>query len=53
MKYLPGLSHDTKPLSCSTGNQSMVLLKSHLSIKRYPQYNKVRRLQTASAQFHL
>ena len=35
MKYLPGLSHDTKPLSCSTGNRAKVLLKGHLSIKRY------------------
>ena len=30
------LSHDTKPLSCSTGNKAKVLLKGHLSIKRYP-----------------
>ena len=35
------LSHDTKTLSCSTGNNAKVLLKGYLSIKRYPQYNKV------------
>ena len=27
-EYLPGLSHDTKPLSCSTGNRAKVLLKA-------------------------
>ena len=48
MKYLPGLSHDTKPLRCSTGNRAKVLLKGHPSIKRHPQYNKVSRL----LQFH-
>ena len=36
MKYLPGLSHDTKPLSCCTGNRAKVLLKGHLNIKRHP-----------------
>ena len=50
MKYLPGLSHDTKPLSCSIGNTAKVLLKGHLSIKGYPQYNKVSKL---FQQFHL
>ena len=35
MEYLPGLSHDTMPLSCSTGSRANVLLKGHLSIKRY------------------
>ena len=44
MKYLPGLSHDTKPLSWSTGNRAKVLLKGHLTIKHYPQYKKVSRL---------
>ena len=44
MKYLPGLSHDTKPLSCSTGGTEKVLLKGHLSIKRHTQYNKDSRL---------
>ena len=44
MKYLPGLSHDTNPLSCSTGNRAKVLLKCHLRIKGYPKYNKVSRL---------
>ena len=34
MKYLPGLSHDTKPLSCSSGNRA----------KHDPQYNEVGRL---------
>ena len=42
MKFLQGLSHDTKPLSCSTGNRAKVLLKCHLSIKCFLQYNKVR-----------
>ena len=33
MKYLPGISHNNKPLSCSIGNRAKVLLKGHLSIK--------------------
>ena len=40
MKYLPGqsgLSHDTKPLSCSTGNRAKMLPKGHLSTKHYSQ----------------
>ena len=41
MKYLPGRSHNTKPLSCRTGNRAKVLLKGYLSIRGYPQYNKV------------
>ena len=44
IKYLLWLSHDTRPLSCSTGKRANVLLKGHLSIKRYLQYNKVSRL---------
>ena len=44
MKYLIGLSHNTKPLSYSTGKRANVLLKGHLGIKGYPQYNKVSRL---------
>ena len=44
MKYLPGISQHTKPLSCSSGNRAEVLLKGHLSIKYHPQYNKVSRL---------
>ena len=52
MKYLPGLSHNAKPLSCNTGNRAKVFLKGHLSIKGYPQYNKVSQ-QNSSAHFHL
>ena len=36
MKYLQGLSHDTKPLSCSMGNRDKVLLKGQLSINVTP-----------------
>ena len=51
MKDSPGLSHDTKLLSCSTRNTVKVPLKGHLSIKRHHQYYKLGR-QTNSAEFH-
>ena len=44
MKYLKGLSDDTKPLSCSSANRGKMLLKGHLSIKSYTQYNTANRL---------
>ena len=41
MKYLPGLSHDIKPLSCSTRNRVNLLLKGQHGIKRHPRYKKI------------
>ena len=39
MKYLIELAHDTKPLSCSSGNRAKMLLKGHLSIKVHTKYD--------------
>ena len=36
LKYLPGLSHDTKPLSRSYGNRAMMLLKCLLIASKDP-----------------
>ena len=50
MEYLPGLPQNTKPLRSFSGNRVKMLLKSHLGIKCYSQYNKViRLLQHSSA----
>ena len=37
MKYLPGLFHNTEPLSCSSVCRAKVLPKGYLSVKRHPQ----------------
>ena len=44
MKYSPGLTHDTKPLSFSSGNRGKMLLKGHLSINNHNKHNKVIRV---------
>ena len=48
MKYLPELSHDTVPLSCSTGNRANVLHRASY-YQRHPQYEKVTRFHQYSS----